>query len=71
MKRTKMRGEGEGIYGVYWKQVDSGNGIDTEVVYPDPDETPESVKLMILDQLLKDLEIPISIDEYKLRRIVK
>lgn len=71
MKKTMVNNESSGVYAIYWEKEDNGNGFDTSIAVPKPTDTPESVKLMILDQLLQELQIPISIDEFKLKRTIK
>lgn len=71
MKTSLRGGDDRGVYAVYWEKERTETGIDHSVVLPSKKDTPEQVKLMILDSLLTDLQIPISIDDYKLKRIIE
>lgn len=63
---TKMRGgEDRGVYSVYWeREYDESDFQSISVIFPKSDDTPNKVKLMIIQSLIDDLKIPIEIKEY-------
>lgn len=59
---TTLKGSDKrGVYAVYWEQEND----NTSLVVPASKGTPDKVKLMILEDLLIDLNIPIRIDEFR------
>jgi hypothetical protein len=64
----KRANKGSGIYAVYWEHTEEKEGgFTTMVTQPHGDEAPQNVKVMVAQALLDDLEIPIRIDDYKLK----
>lgn len=59
-----MRGaNNRGVYAVFWEMDDDGS----RCIVPSTKDTPEDIKLMILDSLLTDLKIPIEINKHRLK----
>lgn len=68
MKKTARANKDEGIYSIYWKvEEDKGGYRSVETLVPDQKAAPNEVKLMILQSLLNDLNIPIRVEEHLIR----
>lgn len=72
MKMVMKGSEERGVYAVYWELERDNNSFPTTrmLIPPKEDDTPNEIKLMILEELLKDLEIPIRIEDHLIRRKV-